>query len=358
MRILFVLHRMHPNLRETHRALTESGIQCLYVVANIGPSEPVEFGGRVEMDPFACAHQEIDDLVRDFAPSLLVQRNFDGNFLHFWRSARLAGARTFRYSQDPKFFPVPDLFFRPLRAARMGRDFLRYRRVLGKHPIVTPVARWGTRGSFAVPGACHVPLPMRPRSGGASPEAPVIKLLTVGKHGQPEKRIRWLMSVVQEVSVPIELQVVGSSPRQDQPEWVELDSQLRVRGKHIEREGLKIRFFDDLDEPELSELYSAADLFVLPGRREHMAVSPLEAMAHGTPVLVSSENGAADYVRQASAEQIFRAGSYRSFRERTLALVSDSGRRNRLRAANQRVIAKNHSPEKFLAAVLNYVSGA
>jgi len=335
---------MHPNLRETHRVLTGAGVRCVYVVAKVGPSEPSEFENRTLINPTDCSSQQIEDLVRTLKPDVLIQRNFDGAFGQIWHLAKLAGAQTFRYTQDPKFIPYRDAMVRPVRAARMMRDYLRYRRLLGPHLIVTPVERWGPKGQRALPGTFYVAPPMELRRGKGIHESSVVTLVTVGKHGQKSKRIKWLLKAVEGTAIPIQLNVVGSMPRGDQKRWIARDLNLRNHAERISRDGLEITFFDDLDEGELRRMYSRCDLFVLPGKREHMAISPLEAMAHGTPVLVSSDNGAAGYVRTASSDQLFRARSYRSFRNKLTNLVVDENLRSALGVDAAFSVKENHAP--------------
>ena len=58
-----------------------------------------------------------------------------------------------------------------------------------------------------------------------------------------------------------------------------------------------VEFLEDPPPSEVPRYYCAADLFVLPAIREPWGLSTLEAMASGTPVVVSNEGGFPDYVR-------------------------------------------------------------
>ena len=55
----------------------------------------------------------------------------------------------------------------------------------------------------------------------------------------------------------------------------------------IEGSGGTIRYLGYLDDQTLAQLYAAATLFLYPALYEGFGIPPLEAMACGTPVLVS-----------------------------------------------------------------------
>lgn len=89
------------------------------------------------------------------------------------------------------------------------------------------------------------------------------------------------------------------------------DYQLVIAGKKgwkyadifklVEDRGLndRIRFIGYIGDEELPELYSAADLFVYPSLYEGFGLPPLEAMACGTPVIVSNRSSLPEVVGDA-----------------------------------------------------------
>jgi glycosyltransferase involved in cell wall biosynthesis len=58
-----------------------------------------------------------------------------------------------------------------------------------------------------------------------------------------------------------------------------------------------VEFLEDPPPAEVPRYYSAADLFILPALREPWGLSTLEAMASGTPVIVSNEGGFPEFVK-------------------------------------------------------------
>lgn len=61
----------------------------------------------------------------------------------------------------------------------------------------------------------------------------------------------------------------------------------------------KVFFAGFLRGRELSSLYKAADLFVMPSVSEPFGLTPLEALIHGTPVLVSKQTGVSEVLKHA-----------------------------------------------------------
>jgi glycosyltransferase involved in cell wall biosynthesis len=57
---------------------------------------------------------------------------------------------------------------------------------------------------------------------------------------------------------------------------------------HVSKDLERVRFLGYVDDPTLAGLYAGASLFVLPSQDEGFGLPALEAMASGTPVLVSN----------------------------------------------------------------------
>ncbi len=61
----------------------------------------------------------------------------------------------------------------------------------------------------------------------------------------------------------------------------------------------RVLFSGFLREKELQEIYQSADLFVMPSVSEPFGITPLEALANGTPVLISNQSGVSELVSHA-----------------------------------------------------------
>ena len=293
MKVMFVVHRMHPNLTEVHKALISYGHQCNFVVAGVGPSEPDEFEDRILVHPHVLSDAAVNEILDHDQPDLVVQRNIDGPYVLFWTIARERGIPQVLYTQDPHQVPLLEAFVRPLRVIRLFRDLVIQRIKLGPHKRITPVQYWGREPKLSFPHSEYIPFPAVIKSSKTESVSGPLTVLTVAKHGQRRKRVRWLLKALKEASAPFTLIVVGASPSpSDKRKQSNQNQFMRVIRKLGERaENVVVN--ENLDREEMEALYKAGDIFALPSKRELMAISPLEAMSHGLPVLASSDGGAA-----------------------------------------------------------------
>ena len=61
----------------------------------------------------------------------------------------------------------------------------------------------------------------------------------------------------------------------------------------------KVVFTGFLRGPDKQRIYQAADLYILPSVSEPFGITPLEAIANKTPVLVSKQSGVSEVIRNA-----------------------------------------------------------
>ena len=117
-----------------------------------------------------------------------------------------------------------------------------------------------------------------------------------------------------------------------------------LEGEVLARQGPGVRPLGHCDDME--ELYTAADIFLMPSHREGMSFALLEAMAHGLAPVVSDGPGHGETVGRAGV--LFPAGDQQAMTDRLAALAADSGARARLGAAAGERIRTELSLERFL----------
>ncbi len=88
-----------------------------------------------------------------------------------------------------------------------------------------------------------------------------------------------------------------------------------------------------LNRPALADLYSDADLFVIPSRTETCGLVVLEALASGVPVIGADAGGVRENLRQGITGMIVPAGSAAGFAEAIEQLVLDGEQRRAMHEA-------------------------
>jgi glycosyltransferase involved in cell wall biosynthesis len=92
-----------------------------------------------------------------------------------------------------------------------------------------------------------------------------------------------------------------------------------------------IRSLGFVPDQDLPNLYRAADVFVYPSLYEGFGLPPLEAMACGCPVIASSRGSLGEVLGDAAA--VVQPEDIHTIARQLYVLATDSGTRNRLRAA-------------------------
>ena len=356
MKVMFVVHRMHPNLREVYRALLSCGHQCVFIVAAVGPSEPGVFENRILVHPNVLSDGVVSEVLDRHQPDLVVQRNIAGPFLLFWNIAHERRIPKVLYTQDPHQIPLFDAFVRPLRVIRLFRDLVIQRIKLGPHKRITPVKYWGRENKFSFSNSEYVPFPAVTKASKKIRSSNELTVFSVAKFGQKGARFGWLHRSLRQTKKPFKLVIAGATPRTD--DYRKRRNHARfLRSIHSLRDrSQNVIIFENLEEEEMNALYSSSDIFALPQKRHYMAISPLEAMSHALPVLASSDGGAASYIYPVGSHQIFRARSYRDFQKKLFRLLKDEELRNKLSDRALKHIEITHSPKAFVDHLLKIAS--
>jgi glycosyltransferase involved in cell wall biosynthesis len=109
-----------------------------------------------------------------------------------------------------------------------------------------------------------------------------------------------------------------------------------------------------LETPEeMSQLYGAADLFLLPSLEENLPNTLLEAMSCGTPVVAFDVGGVSEVLTQDETGKLVPAGDESAFAFAIEELIGDENLRMRMAEACRKRIVENHSQELQAGRYLN-----
>ncbi len=101
--------------------------------------------------------------------------------------------------------------------------------------------------------------------------------------------------------------------------------------------------------------YTKHDLFVLPSRDEPAAVSILEAMAQGLPVICSDSNGTQCYIDQGRNGFVFRTDDLQDLIEKIRMVISDRERLVNMGHYSYRLVVERYQPKQYEQAIREVV---
>ena len=88
--------------------------------------------------------------------------------------------------------------------------------------------------------------------------------------------------------------------------------------------------FSNIADEKLSRLYSSADAFIYTSYAESFGLPPLEAMACGTPVVMSDNKGSRDYAVNGYNALVGQPGDVKSLSDNLIKVLQDDKLRERL----------------------------
>ncbi|HEX3865281.1 MAG TPA: glycosyltransferase family 1 protein [Gemmatimonadaceae bacterium] len=246
------------------------------------------------------------------------------------RHKRVAFVHDVIFDSHPQFFTWRErLYFKPLRRLTSTADrvctvsqseiarLVRFNYAAAERIDVVPNA---VDATFA-PRECLRPLLVSDVR--RALDLPDVFVLYVGRL-TARKNVETLIRAMAYVASPVTLVVVGVRDRTS----LDLDAVAKSCG--VDR---RVRFLGPLavGDDRLRVLYADATVFCFPSLEESFGLPPLEAMASGTPVIVS--NVAAVVETCGDAAVFIDPTDARAIAEAIDALMNDSARRAELRAA-------------------------
>jgi glycosyltransferase involved in cell wall biosynthesis len=310
MNILFVSPRFHPNQQAWISSLHREGHKVRYITSYSVPSNErydtlqpitikackqplfyrtlvfiIESFCQKSLQPQYKVWPEIKFLqksILSFQPDIIIMReSLTPLSLMTQRTARANGIPTIQSSQAD-LTAKNSLVATILKKIKCIPDYR-----------ITPVKTFSNICSAK--NTSYVPLFVPPVDSPAEHEnvERALQILFVGKFNSRRKKHLLLLEAIAILKKqhPVRLTMVGSTIFTDQEYYQEVKEKI-VSLKLTQN----VKILEDIPPEEMNEVYQKHDVFVLPSIQEPFSISPLEAMAHGLPTIVTDTNGCRGHI--------------------------------------------------------------
>ncbi len=171
-----------------------------------------------------------------------------------------------------------------------------------------------------------------------------VNIISVGKFTLKRKNQIDLLAAFNDLSInyDINLTLVGHLDDESDKNYKNIVSYINNHGLED-----RVEIKTNLDHTELQQMYSDFDLFVLPSRDEPAAVSPVEAMAAGLPVICSDTNGTKEYIIHGKTGYIFNTGNRRDLTEKMETMIKDRHELMRMSKKSIDRVKQEHLPSVY-----------
>jgi glycosyltransferase involved in cell wall biosynthesis len=269
------------------------------------------------------------EIVR-FSPDVIIIREVLTPLSLITQSiARKHSIRTIHYSQAP--LRKKDGLL--LRALRLMYVIPKYRMT----PTLAPgTSEIGQKDTF------YVPLFVAPSTSRIEEsDSGAVRILFVGKYNGRRKKHLLLLKAIAKMpkTCPVKLTMVGSTVFPDDVYHQEIIE--RIKDLNLEKQVI-LKY--DVDPMEMASLYRNHDVLVLPSVDEPFSISPLEAMAHGLPVIVTDTNGCQFHIREGVNGYVIKSNDINSLLNALKNITAMSNLKQMKRGAFCYVSDENNEP--------------
>tara|TARA_R100001369_G_scaffold85726_1_gene119632 strand:- start:5734 stop:6849 length:1116 start_codon:yes stop_codon:yes gene_type:complete len=367
IKVLFIAPRFHTNQFFLTKKLLEKNIEVNFLSIYIGGSENHEYLQPIQSKP--------SSLIRYFLKNKNFNNGGDRKFLssfhltsfkQCWQLYRklnpdiviIRNLRSFISSQHflinlvlrKKIY----LYTQNHYCQNIGlnrRLFYSFLKFLGvKH--YTPV--FGDKTKPKIPNSMYIPFVIENMVEKEIVESKLknhgIQIVTIGKM-QTRKNILELIESLVRLNFFREkhnkLYIISECISNENQQYLDLIQ------KKIKSFSSQVIIHLNIDHSQVFTFLKKSDLFVLPSHREPAAFSILEAMACGTAVVCSNENGTHCYIKNGKNGQVFEYS--KDFKDLDLVLKSILNKNVLVNfgMASLELINQNHGIEKFYSQVIN-----
>ena len=367
-KVLFVAPRFHTNQFFLTKGLIEKGVEVKFLSVYIGGSENHEYiqpilgkpsffvkgflkkqdsktyiGKKILRKYFINSFRQNFKLYRDFSPDIVIVRNFKNAIsIQHLLLAFLKGKRIYLYTQ------------RNYRQNLGFKEtfFLKALGVLGiRH--YTPVH--GNESEPISPNTSYLPFVIETQVGrelvSSKLEHKGIRVVVIGKM-EPRKKIMEAIEIMGKISKfnrPENELIIISECISDAN-----DSYFKKIMQNIPPDiQFSLNFELNIKHEKVLAHLKKSDLFLLPSRGEPAAFSILEAMACGTAVICSDQNGTKNYIETGVNGGVFKFTEDLSHLETILKGMMDKKTLNIYGHSSLELVESNHSIDYFYKNIIH-----
>jgi glycosyltransferase involved in cell wall biosynthesis len=344
MDIVFVVPSYHTNLYFALKALTENGHRIHLICSKSRRNSPEFLATHTIVNHRDVTYARAWHILRNLNPSIVVIRKTRPLSTYIYRASVTQRRKIIGYDQRPYLHPRP--LGKVLHGMLSSRPSRRFTPVYG----VPEAGRPDTR-------ATYIPFPVNSISEHTNRDyAPdgEIRILCVAKLAQKRKNHFLLLRALEPLATTYNFRItfVGSSTldtRNPDPATYYALQRYITCGYLSERTVVR----QDVPFEDMPVIYRTHDICVLPSRAEPLGTAPLEAMAHGCAVIVSSDAGSAYYVMSGenaglTCGALFESDNEIALRNELIEVMSDHAKLRRLGQNAAEWTRREFSPDVFV----------
>jgi glycosyltransferase involved in cell wall biosynthesis len=285
-------------------------------------------------------------IMQRYTPDIVIIRGFSLKYFLYSMIARKHTNRIILYTQDP--FYVDNKNVAVFRTKKIIRNLISKVRI-------TPVLGESNEQNTSLPHEYYVPFHVEENQSVQNREYfrnNAINIFCIGKLFLPRKNHFLLLRAINYLKYDynIRLTIFGSLNKSDDKYFNKIREFI---GEHELNDIVSIRF--NVPYYECRKEYLNQDLYILPSSDEPAAISPLEAMSAGLPVVCSDSSGTRCYIEEGVNGFIFKSDDLDDLIDKIQLIISDRHYLRRMGEESRIRVRRKYSSQFYERRILEVI---